>query len=107
MEKYRKETYKDGKLIDVFDNRDLAEEKLKRIKMVKQYTYEILKESDWEIIKAKELKKNVDKDLLDRRREVRLKCNEIEKKIEDSESLAELDVVPWDKDLIRLNFCHK
>ena len=91
----RKEFYKDGKLIEVFDNRFLAEEKVLKIDEVKVHAKSLLSKTDWHIVRASELGIPVESNVLDTREAVRNASNQAEDMVNACNELINLDQCLW------------
>jgi len=92
---YRREVYKDGKLIHVEDTRILEEEQQKRIVDVKEKAAELLAKTDWHIIRAHERNECPDTEVVAKRQAIRDASNEAETKILGFTDLIQLDQYNW------------
>lgn len=95
--RHRKEIYKDGVLVNVFDDRRLAEEKEKKIAEIKSYANKLLSESDWKVVRATESGRNLDDDTSLSRRLTRSYSDEAENCVNSCEDLESLDRCQWSK----------
>ena len=97
---YRKETYKNGKLISVHDDRVFSEEQVKKKDEVNKELYEKLLKTDWYFTKIADPSalQKVDKDLLLERSMYRNKATEIKKLIESATELVVLDKIATNLD---------
>jgi len=92
---HRQEIYKNGQLIEVYDDRVLEGEKLEVIEDIKRHTYDLLKETDWEILRASEGGKQASLDTLTLRDGARNASNSAERSVEACNTLEELDQCQW------------
>jgi len=95
--RFRKEVYKDGKLIAAHDDRLLPEEKTGKIAEIKAHANALLQKTDWCIIRFTEGNHSVDTDVLVRRDSIRKASNTAESAIVSCKSLLELDQCNWMK----------
>jgi len=92
---YRRELWKDGKLIGVHDDRNIEEEKERILDEIKKRASELLSATDWMVLRAAEGGKSVPMEVLVQRDTIRKISDEEEAVINACETLQQLDQCQW------------
>jgi len=77
-------------IIPVIKPKTLEELKAEKIQEVKRQAYNLLKETDWYIIRQQETGKEIPQDVLDKRQSIRNQAEVIEQEISKLETKEEL-----------------
>ena len=77
-------------VIPVIKPKTLEELKAEKIQQVKRQAYNLLKETDWYIVRQQETGKEIPQDVLDERQSIRNQSEVIEQEISELETKEEL-----------------